>query len=75
MKFRQHARMLMEMLKNLRPEWDIVTIPGYVEEAINWFEKHKHPDIIFLDIHLIDGNAFDFLSITVNTGRSYSGFG
>lgn len=58
------ARMLMEMLKNLRPEWDIVTIPGYVEEAINWFEKHKHPDIIFLDIHLIDGNAFDFLSIT-----------
>ena len=32
------ARMLMEMLKNLRPEWDIVTIPRYVEEAIPYFK-------------------------------------
>ena len=29
---------LMEILKNLRPEWDIVTIPGYVEEAISYFK-------------------------------------
>lgn len=35
---------------------------GNVDEAVAWFHEHPHPDLIFLDIHLADGNAFDFLS-------------
>ena len=40
----------------------ITTLPGSVEEAIDWFAAHPHPDLIFLDIQLADGNSFDFLS-------------
>ena len=44
------------------PEWSVDAIGGDVEEAIEWFRTHKHPDLLFLDIHLTDGSAFDFLS-------------
>ncbi|MBC2839371.1 LytTR family DNA-binding domain-containing protein [Robiginitalea sp. SC105] len=30
-----------------------------VEEAINWFEQHGDPDLIFLDIQLSDGLSFE----------------
>lgn len=56
------ARLLYSMVSRLRPEWNITTLPGSVEEAIDWFASHPHPDLLFLDIQLADGNAFDFLS-------------
>ena len=56
------ARLLHSMVVRLRPEWDITVLPGSVEEAIDWFASHPHPDLIFLDIQLADGNSFDFLS-------------
>lgn len=56
------ARLLSTTLKRLRPEWEIIVLPGSVEEAIAWFGTHAHPDILFLDIQLSDGNSFDFLS-------------
>lgn len=55
------ARLLDKMIKELRPEWEIVILPGIVEEAVKWFSIHPHPDIIFLDIHLMDGNSFRFI--------------
>jgi len=30
-----------------------------VEEAIDWFSKNEHPDLIFLDIQLSDGLSFE----------------
>lgn len=56
------ARLLHSMVVRLRSEWDIIVLPGSVEEAIDWFASHPHPDLIFLDIQLADGNSFDFLS-------------
>lgn len=58
------ARLLHSMIARLRPEWDITVIPGSVEEATEWFATHPHPDLLFLDIQLADGNSFDFLSAT-----------
>lgn len=55
------ARLLSNMIKSLRPEWEIVTLLGSIEEAVKWFSENKHPDIIFLDIHLSDGNSFLFI--------------
>lgn len=55
------ARMLTNMIHALRPQWEITTIAGSVEESIEWFNENKHPDILFLDIHLSDGNSFSFL--------------
>lgn len=56
------ARLLTSMLSSLRPQWDITLVQGSVDEAVEWFAEHPHPDLIFLDIHLTDGNAFDFLT-------------
>lgn len=56
------ARLLHSMVERLRPEWEVTVIPGSVEEAVQWFAAHPHPDMIFLDIQLSDGNSFDFIS-------------
>lgn len=56
------ARLLHSMVERLRPEWEVTVIPGSVEEAVQWFASHPHPDMIFLDIQLSDGNSFDFIS-------------
>ena len=55
------ARLLKSMLQRLRPDWEIIFIPGSIEEAVKWFAVHRHPDLIFLDIQLSDGNSFLFL--------------
>ena len=56
------SRLLYAMLTRLRPIWDIEVLTGSVEEATEWFASHPHPNLIFLDIQLADGNAFDFLT-------------
>lgn len=56
------ARLLHATVASLRPEWDIEIIPGSVDDAVEWFASHPHPELIFLDIHLTDGDAFDLLS-------------
>lgn len=55
------ARLLNKMISVLRPEWDVEILPGSVSESVEWFASHPHPDIIFLDIQLTDGNSFMFL--------------
>lgn len=57
------ARLLHSKVVRLRPDWQVTVLPGSVEEAVAWFEEHPHPDLIFLDIQLADGNSFDFLSV------------
>lgn len=55
------ARLLESMIRELRPAWEITQIPGSVEEATAWYATHAHPDILFLDIRLSDGNSFLFI--------------
>ena len=56
------ARLLYMMIHRLRPDWEIIVLSGNVEENIQWFTENSHPDLLFLDIHLSDGNSFDFLN-------------
>ncbi|MEG1545761.1 MAG: LytTR family DNA-binding domain-containing protein [Bacteroides sp.] len=56
------ARLLHSMVKRLRPDWQLTILPGNIEEAVKWFDEHSHPDVIFLDIQLSDGNSFDFVA-------------
>lgn len=44
-----------------------VTIVGHLDsvaEAKEWFIANKTPDIVFMDVHLADGSAFDLLKLT-----------
>lgn len=55
------ARLLRDTLSALRPNWEVQLLPGNIEEAVEWFARHPHPDILFLDIQLTDGNSFLFI--------------
>lgn len=56
------ACLLCSTVSKLRPDWQVAVLPGSVEEAIAWFATNPHPEIIFLDIQLADGNSFDFIT-------------
>jgi len=53
------ARRLERML--LAFEIEILAVFTSNKQAIKWFQNHKHPDLIFLDIQLSDGLCFEFL--------------
>jgi len=51
------ARLLQRKLGKLNIE--VGAMLHSVEEAIDWFSKNEHPDLIFLDIQLSDGLSFE----------------
>ena len=55
------ARFLHSMLQEIRPEWEVTVLPGTIEDSVKWFAENPHPDILFLDIQLNDGNSFLFI--------------
>ena len=55
----QIALDLKESIQLIRPDYDIAAILDSVEAALTWFERHPSPDLIFSDIQLGDGLAFE----------------
>jgi DNA-binding LytR/AlgR family response regulator len=51
------ARLLQRKLDKLNIKVEVLL--HSVVEAIDWFSKNKHPDLIFLDIQLSDGLSFE----------------
>lgn len=61
------AKHLLHMLKKVHFEYEEAVIIRSVSELIAWLSKNKEPDLIFLDIHLNDGNSlqvFDILKVS-----------
>jgi two-component system, LytTR family, response regulator LytT len=54
-------RLMIELLKELRPGWETAACLDSVENSIDWLNSHPHPDVIFMDIQLSDGLCFDIL--------------
>jgi len=52
------ARRLEQLIRNIDPSIEIVSMLESVAESVDWFSKNEHPDLIFLDIHLEDGLSF-----------------
>lgn len=55
------ARFLHKMIQEIRPEWEVTVLPGTIEDSVKWFAENPHPDVLFLDIQLNDGNSFLFI--------------
>ncbi len=55
------ARRLARLLSELGIE--VSTLLHSVEESIAWFQNHKAPDLIFLDIQLSDGLSFEIFDV------------
>lgn len=58
------ARFFVSLLSELRPLWSIEVLSGTVKAAVERFAQSPEPDLLFLDIHLSDGNAFQFIEKT-----------
>lgn len=55
------VRFFVSLLSELRPHWSIEVLSGTVKAAVERFTQSPEPDLLFLDIHLSDGNAFQFI--------------
>ncbi|MEL6134573.1 MAG: LytTR family DNA-binding domain-containing protein [Bacteroidota bacterium] len=61
------AKRLARMIHEIDPEVEILDILDAVSSAVQWL-KLKETDLIFLDIHLADGNSFSiFEQIEIET--------
>lgn len=52
------VRNLVVLLKEIRPELEVIAILDSIAATIEWFGLNPMPDLIFMDIHLADGSAF-----------------
>lgn len=55
------ARRLNKLILETIPGVQVVAQLASVHEALEWFDKHDKPDLIFLDIQLNDGTGFDIV--------------
>ena len=49
---------LRSMLTNIDPATEVVAVLESVEEAVEFFSKEVDADVVFMDIHLADGDSF-----------------
>ena len=55
------AERLTRLIKNFNPRYEIVAFLDSVHDSVQWLEDNVHPDLLFLDVHLSDGNSFEIL--------------
>lgn len=62
------VRNLKAILRDVAPEMEVVATLDSVGKSVAWLLSNTHPDIIFMDIHLADGNSFHiFDQVEINT--------
>ena len=60
------AQSLARLLKSIDESIHVVAILQNVDESIAWFSTNDMPDVVFMDIHLADGNSFSiFKSVDI----------
>ncbi len=53
------AKRLIKLLDEIAPDFEIMDEIESVEDTVKWMCENKKPDLIFMDIHLADGNSFE----------------
>lgn len=66
------VRNLTALLSEAAPHIGVVAVLDSIAESIDWFCANAMPDLIFLDIHLADGSAFEILNMWISPVRSFS---
>ena len=57
---------LERLLKSIDENINIITVLQNVDESIKWFSSNAMPDVVFMDIHLADGESFSiFKSVDI----------
>ena len=55
------AQNLQAILKQEAPHVEVLAVLESIEESLEWFSSHAQPDLLFMDIHLADGDSFRIL--------------
>jgi two-component system LytT family response regulator len=50
---------LENMIRKAVPDAEIIGVTDGVEATLNFLDQHTRPDLVFMDIHLADGSAFE----------------
>lgn len=61
------AKNLRSVLKSVTPDAQIIETIDTVVDAVEWFKSNAAPDLVFMDIHLSDGESFkifDMVEVT-----------
>lgn len=58
------ARRITQLIKECRPDAEILGPLDSVEAAIEWCSTHAAPDLAFMDIQLADGLSFEIFEAT-----------
>ncbi|MEG2061256.1 MAG: LytTR family DNA-binding domain-containing protein [Alistipes sp.] len=53
---------LKAILKQVAPEVEVIGVIESVVESIAWLNENPQPDLLFVDIHLADGDSFRIFS-------------
>lgn len=53
------VRNLNALLAEVAPDMEILAAMDSITDSIDWLQTHPMPELIFLDIHLADGSAFE----------------
>lgn len=58
------AQHLERILASIDNTIKIEAVLQSVEESVEWFDTNNHPDVVFMDIHLADGDSFAIFDAT-----------
>ena len=56
---RAAVRNLTALLAETAPQVEVTAVLDSVTESIAWFHANSMPEVVFMDIHLADGSAFE----------------
>ena len=56
------VRNLMALLGEVDPDIEVIDVLDSITDSVEWFQSHPMPELIFLDIHLADGSAFEIFA-------------
>lgn len=62
------AKNLKAILQSVTPDAEVVDVLDTVVDSVEWFKSNPSPDLVFMDIHLSDGDSFKiFDKVTVTS--------
>ncbi len=53
------VKRLQSILSEIAGDTDVVAVLGNIEDSVKWFRKSPAPDLVFMDVHLSDGDCFE----------------
>ncbi len=56
------VRRLTKMILEIEPSIQILTDLDSIESSVDWLSNNTHPDLLFMDINLADGNSFEIFN-------------